>query len=918
MPRGGSSRERRVETDSHQNPNTMGCSPKNSTLTKTLNVSPCRRQSSRLRALNAVYQAEDAISSELQQASGDSSHHFFTQTKAESIESTDDPSITETLKDLRRRCKSKKRKALNLADSSTSDQSHALVKPKEEEPDLEEPLIFLKLKSSNKSRGRKEKRLSHHSESVLSVEGITALACYPSFNRKEDFSLMPNYRSLTAEEVAFIDESNSTPESINENSEVISDNDQIHVGSPELVYTIKSEIVETCNTVSSNSVISGNCSALGELSHKICEESVDDQSYSASKILPPCVISYQETGRHNYSPSAGSQMGASFPVDASKSVNEVKSEAVEAGSLETISAGHISATSDLDCIGDLNNPGSSCSKVQERMDEECGKEPLEETDKDVNPPRSNEEPLDCCVNQVSLEFMETDNCTSLPERSIEQYEDKIELDSAERSCHKFSPSKTETQTPCAYNSQLVSATTNLGTDVCGEDRNLNSKLGEVIHQGVMTQLDNLAVADCQECTADNNSTEFHTAKQFENNDDEILVPDIPICNREKNASGFSEEVGSLGSLVFKALCGDARRNSNEGHFDSHIDKSSLLGIYYPCLPWYSGTSCDSVEDSHAADESSPGTESFHYSTLDQNSSLGEKANTSEVDEAELVEEPDCHSPQVSPSDSSAVNNVKDSSSESSEKVQPSAENMLSSPVEMPTSRSPEMSYLVKEEGSNMENELKLSPIKLLSNRKEFSPTSQEKLRWALHVNKSDDMIKTADHEENEVMLSSERKRAKNRRNRSFQLLSKGTLRSQDPSDGNCSCSNSTFIHIQAQKAVTFSQRQMQDIENIATKLLNGLTSMKNIMVENTGSDELRSDEIRMAIKNASNLEATTRKWMSMMAKDCNRFCKIMNVTENKGASPTAVRKQRKKITFADEAGGSLCHVKVFDQLPASL
>lgn len=119
------------------------------------------------------------------------------------------------------------------------------------------------------------------------------------------------------------------------------------------------------------------------------------------------------------------------------------------------------------------------------------------------------------------------------------------------------------------------------------------------------------------------------------------------------------------------------------------------------------------------------------------------------------------------------------------------------------------------------------------------------------------------------------------------------------------------------------------------------------------SSQLFSQQIRIAIDDASNLESTTKKWLSMMAKDCNRFCKIMvcflillqsemmsvcmatnflflknllmesiyivfwqqKSTENKGASPIPIRKQRKKkITFADEAGGLLCHVKVFEQL----
>lgn len=34
-------------------------------------------------------------------------------------------------------------------------------------------------------------------------------------------------------------------------------------------------------------------------------------------------------------------------------------------------------------------------------------------------------------------------------------------------------------------------------------------------------------------------------------------------------------------------------------------------------------------------------------------------------------------------------------------------------------------------------------------------------------------------------------------------------------------------------------------------------------------------QTRRAIKNATRLEESTGRWLSMMARDCNRFCKIM-------------------------------------------
>ncbi|KAK9271349.1 hypothetical protein L1049_026939 [Liquidambar formosana] len=118
---------------------------------------------------------------------------------------------------------------------------------------------------------------------------------------------------------------------------------------------------------------------------------------------------------------------------------------------------------------------------------------------------------------------------------------------------------------------------------------------------------------------------------------------------------------------------------------------------------------------------------------------------------------------------------------------------------------------------------------------------------------------------------------------------------------------------------------MHDIESLAMKLTTELKSMKDIVAETLHADAVPAtslkdnvDEIRMAIENATKMEETARRWLSMMARDCNRFCKIMRLTE-KGTtdSGNTTHKERKKITFADEAGGKLCHVKFFEDGMAS-
>jgi len=206
----GCTTERRVETDYHRtDPSVAGCTQANdSSVVKISNVSPARRYSPRLKAINAIYKAEDAMSSNLQQTSGDD-NPSSNQSTVES--DPNDPLVNVTLKDLQKRCKSIKRKAPKFVDSSTSDLNRTLLKPKEQEDDLEEPLICLKLKKSNKYSMGKQRKYSHPSESMLPVEERTLQTPYQSFCRKENSSPVKTDSSSIAEEVAAEDECNSIP-----------------------------------------------------------------------------------------------------------------------------------------------------------------------------------------------------------------------------------------------------------------------------------------------------------------------------------------------------------------------------------------------------------------------------------------------------------------------------------------------------------------------------------------------------------------------------------------------------------------------------------------------------------------------------------------------------------------------------------
>lgn len=140
------------------------------------------------------------------------------------------------------------------------------------------------------------------------------------------------------------------------------------------------------------------------------------------------------------------------------------------------------------------------------------------------------------------------------------------------------------------------------------------------------------------------------------------------------------------------------------------------------------------------------------------------------------------------------------------------------------------------------------------------------------------------------------------------IPTKGILRSTSQAcQGPCRCEGCVSVRSRAERASEFSQRQMQDIEGIAVKLMKDLSILRGIVEDRLiqSSVKQRSPhsvlslaQLKMATGNAIETEETAKKWLVRMARDCNRYCKIM-------------RMQERKLTFADEMGGQLCHVKVF-------
>ncbi|XP_042380860.1 uncharacterized protein LOC121973509 [Zingiber officinale] len=241
-----------------------------------------------------------------------------------------------------------------------------------------------------------------------------------------------------------------------------------------------------------------------------------------------------------------------------------------------------------------------------------------------------------------------------------------------------------------------------------------------------------------------------------------------------------------------------------------------------------------------------------------------------------------------------------------------------------------------------------SPIKLLSYRKTLSPTSQEKLCQVLSDIGLQDVSQLTDSPEKSKRLSLDKwtnvmKPSCIPSKKEAQLLmdhdhtykkhwdcsngtpiGKRTLKFQEISGKMPSCMMHSTSDMHMEKVIEFSQQQMHDIERIATQLLKKLNTMKTIVETNVTLQapssldaSFTSEEIKAAAEDVSELEKTTKKWLSIMKKDCIRFCKIMRSTENKSTVPANGTQKRRRITFADEVGGKLCHVKVFKQQPPS-
>ncbi|VFQ62391.1 unnamed protein product [Cuscuta campestris] len=139
-------------------------------------------------------------------------------------------------------------------------------------------------------------------------------------------------------------------------------------------------------------------------------------------------------------------------------------------------------------------------------------------------------------------------------------------------------------------------------------------------------------------------------------------------------------------------------------------------------------------------------------------------------------------------------------------------------------------------------------------------------------------------------------------------------------------SGCSSVQLFSASALAFSQQQMHDIESLAGMLLFELRSIKDIVTgklqyEGCSGESLENEldkdpnllllQVRTAILKANKVGRKARKQLSKMNKHCTRFCKLLEISRD-GAPPNdEVHNKKRKIVFADEAGGMLCHVKYF-------
>ncbi|CAL9186891.1 unnamed protein product [Musa hybrid cultivar] len=931
------------------------------------NVNHPRRRSLRLKHVRVIYEengveiiglsaasekhkkeCDPAVGKQVKVMMLESEDDGFTCKSSDHVDTLSDEqsAIGITLKDLRKRCKARKRKAPKCNFSSEVDsgcystsgeskmQNHEHVKLEQEESDLEEPLIKLKrLKGS--ARDKKRPRRAHLcSDDLVSKKVDTSSPCR-FCDPVQDLSPVVKANASTKGRVS---EDDATEVDVKNTAGEVS------------TWTHYMEV--------SNSLVSSNASVNGDL---LCTAIPEFVHHVKGEIVDTCSLDYQIEDDHAVK---GTQSANLFQKDtedseaSSLSISKLKNNLfVDSPRYNIVKT----EKSEDDALMHKHTCASGNSTASFIAKPVCPEEPSSRENDEFAP--VSKDPV-CCVCEISINYREPENYPAVPEISEEQIggtKDLLAIPNwdaipsvLEESKHVRVPLNglKHVRVPLSgFSPNSISAPANNY-----HVNNRRNKKRSILPEEITDK----STAKQINCSAKCHSYEPMEAKlicavDMVNEDTQDLANGTPL--QEMPVYGQANDVIDEHYLLCKEVFGleEIFLSGKEDHSCDDLIHDVMAGSVLCSLPL--SKTCFSVakELQHAGEETDPFCKLENASNGQAEKAIDFSGKISNFSNSDGSTELDPHSRKASPLCISSSDGLQctDDLLKDTEDLSCVVEEKVDATSDQPTITAISHSVVISKEQSECDQELLADhpPEKLLSYRKTMSPTSQEKLCQALRdIDLQDVSQPTEKSLAKRKRLSCEKwikarisssllgpkeakqclgpeqtnKKPRNQSNGPPPPVKKVIVKSPETSGRMpCSCMKTSSIHMNMEKAIEFSQRQMHDIERLAMQLLKGLNSMKNIMEETLSSEahscllsEFTAEEMRAAAENASELEKTTKKWLSIMTKDCNRFCKIMRSADNKStASVNGVRKGR-KITFADEVGGTLCHVETFERQPS--
>ncbi|URD73882.1 hypothetical protein MUK42_26087 [Musa troglodytarum] len=917
------------------------------------NVDQPRRRSSRLKHIRVIYEengvevislsaatekhkkeCDPAVGKQVKFMMLESEDDGFTCKSSDHVDTLSDEqsAVGITLKDLRKRCKARKRKAPKCNFSSEVDsgcystsgeskmRNHEHVKLEQEESDLEEPLIKLKRLKGSTLDKKRPKRAHLCSDGLVSKKVDTLPPCR-FCDPVQDLSPVVKANASTKGQVS---EDGATEVDVKN--------------------TAGTHYMEV-----SNSLVSSDASVNGDL---LCTGIPEFVHHVKGEIVDICSLDYQIEDVHAVK---GTQSANLFQKDtedseaSSLSISKLKNNIVKTEKSEDDALTHKHTCA-------LGN--STISFIAKPV---CPGQPSSGENGELSP--ASKDPV-CCVREISINYREPENYAGVPEIGEEQIGGTKDLSAipswnvilsvSEESKHVRVPLNglKHVRVPLSGSSpnSISAPADNYHVN------NWRNKKRSILPEEITDKSTEKQI----NCSAKCHSYEPTEAKvicavDMVNEDTQDLANGTPL--QEMPVYGQANDVIDEHYLLCKEVFGldEIFLSGKEDHSCDDLIHDVMAGSMLCSLPLSKTCFSAAKELQHCSEETDPFCKLENASNGQAGKAIDFSGKISNFTNSDGLTELDPQSRKASPLCISSNDGLQctDDLLKDTEDLSCVVEEKLDATSDQPTITAISHSAVISKEQSECDQELLAvhPPEKLLSYRKTMSPTSQEKLCQALRdIDLQDVSQPTEKSLAKRKRLSCEKwikarisssvlgpkdakqclgpeqtnKKPRNQSNGPPPPVKKVIVKSPETSGRMpCSCMKTSSIHMNMEKAIEFSQRQMHDIERLAMQLLKGLNSMKNIMEETLGSEahssllsEFTAEEMRASAENASELEKTTKKWLSIMTKDCNRFCKIMRSADSKSAaSVNGVRKGR-KITFADEVGGTLCHVETFERQPS--